>query len=217
MNRTTLTMAALIAGSSLSAIASADNLKFLGDAYGGTLSGTVTFFDAGTHGHKTAKVDIGKLLFQDGSQKLTTVCADLGSVLDGNGHSYALSFTDPFAGTNLSLAGDIVEADFNKATNAESGAALQLAVWSALYNGGSSFDANGSGFKVTGVSNPVLQLATTYYQDFNVKGKALYFETSGGCGGQSQLGPSPAPEPASMAALCIGAVGLLARRKRLRA
>jgi hypothetical protein len=116
----------------------------------------------------------------------------------------------------LSAAGNIVAADFNKATDAQSGAALQLAVWSALYNGGDSFNANGVGFSVTGIDSAVLAQAATYYSDFNLSGSAQYFSITPGIGGQSQLTVVPAPEPASMAALGIGIAGLLARRRKAR-
>jgi hypothetical protein len=217
MTRSALTISALIACTALSAFASADDLTFLGLDYSGTLSGNVTFFNAAKNADQTEDVYIGKLLFQDGSNKIATVCADLGSILDGNSHAYSVSNTDPTLNTNLSLAGDIVAADFNKATDAQSGAALQLAVWSALYNGGATFNANGPDFKVTGISNSVLTQAAVYYADFDVHGAAQYFNTPSGFGGQSQLTISPAPEPASMAALGIGIIGLIARRRKARA
>ncbi|MHB8637535.1 MAG: PEP-CTERM sorting domain-containing protein [Fimbriimonadaceae bacterium] len=217
MTRSALTISTLIVGTALSAFASADNLKFLGLDYSGTLSGNVTYFNSATHSDQSENVYIGKLLFQDGASKIATVCADLSSPLNSASNPYTASFTNPLLNTNLSKAGDIVAADFNHATNAQSGAALQLAVWSALYNGGSTFNANGPDFKVSGISNSVLQQAATYYKDFNVKGSAEYFNSPSGCGGQSQLTVNPTPEPASMAALGIGIAGLIARRRKARA
>ena len=219
MTRSALTISALIAGTALSAISSADtaNLTFAGLAYSGTLSGNVTFLDSVTNTNTTENVYIGKLLFQDGSSEFETVCADIGSIVDGSSHTYSVSYTNPLDGTNLSKAGDIVAADFNQANDAQSGAALQLAVWSALYNGGSTFNANGSGFQVTGVSNSVLQQAAAYYSDLNLNGSATYFSIAPGFGGQSQLTITPAPEPASIAALGIGIAGLIARRRKARA
>jgi hypothetical protein len=216
MTRSALTITALIAGTAISAFASADDLNYIGLDYTGTISGTVTFFDSATQSNQSEDVYIGKLLFQDGDTQIATVCADLSSILDSGSHSYTVTQTDPLAGTGLSKAGNIVAADFNSATDAQSGAALQLAVWSALYNGGSTFSASGPGFSVTGIGDSVLQQAATYYQDFNVSGSAKYFEFPGGGGGQSQLTVIPAPEPASMAALGIGVAGLLARRRRIR-
>lgn len=218
MTRSAITISTLVAATALSAIASANtNLTFKGLDYSGTPTGNVTFYDSALHKDVTENVYIGKLLFKSGSSTIASVCADITSALDSNSHSYSVSMTNPLAGTNLSYAGDIVAADFNKANNATSGAALQLAVWSALYNGGNTFNANGSGFKVTGVSNTILQEAATYYKDINVKGSAEYFYTPGGCGGQSQLTVAPAPEPASMAALVVGIGGLIARRRKAQA
>jgi len=217
MTRSALTISALIACTALSAFASADDLTFLGLDYSGTLSGNVTFFNPVTNANQTEDVYIGKLLFQDGSNQVATVCADLGSLLDGNSHPYSVSNTDPTLETNLSWAGNIVAADFNNATDVQSGAALQLAVWSALYNGGDTFNANGAGFSVSGMSDSVLSQAAVYYSDLDVQGVATYYNTPSGFGGQSQLTVSPATEPVSMAALGIGIAGLIARRRKARA
>lgn len=215
MNRSAITISALLAASALSAIASADNLQYIGLDYTGTITGDVTFKDNGKS--VTEDAYIGKLLFKDGSTDVSTVCADITSELNGSVHTYSVSSTNPANKNGLSYAGDIVAADFSKATNASEGAALQLAVWSAEYNGGSTFNANGSGFKVTGVSQAILAQAATYYQDYDKAGSAKYFEIAANCGGQSQLTANPAPEPASMAALVLGAGGLIARRRKARA
>ena len=197
MTRSALTISALIAGTAFSAFASADDLKFNGLDYSGTLTGTVTFSNGSEHEHQTEDVYIGKLLFTDDHSTFATVCADLSSPLDHEFHPYTDTDTNPLLDTNLSKAGNIVQADFNKATNAQSAAALQLAVWSALYNGGTTFNANGADFKVTGVNHSVLDQAAIYFKDFNVKGSAEYYSSPAGCGGQSQLTANPAPEPAS--------------------
>lgn len=216
MTRSALTIAAIGAGTALSAIACANDvdLKFVGLDYAGTLSGDVTFYDSATHSDVSEDVYIGKLLFTDGSSEIATVCGDLSSALDYSYHTYSESQTDPLSISNFTMAADIVAADFNKANNAQEGAALQLAVWSALYNGGNTFSANGPDFKVTGISNSVLQQAATYYEDSNTQGSALYFHIPSGFGGQSQFAPTP--EPTSVGALGIGLTGLLARRRKAR-
>lgn len=165
-------------------------------------------------------VYIGALNFnQQGSTNLlTTFCVDPSSMLNKDFHSYNVSnlnFNDP---AGLGLAGKIMTSSWSNNMTADQQAAMQLAIWSAVTDNGSSFNANGSKFKVSGVSDSVLKLASTYYSTgFNattgVGPVTLY--TTNAKGGQSQM--QAVPEPATMAALGLGALGLLRRRKAKKA
>jgi hypothetical protein len=218
MNRKALISTFIMAGAALAVNAGAQSLKFIGTDYSGTLSGNVTYTNgSGTH---TEDVEIGKLLFTDGKVDIATVCADLSSPLNGSYNTYSKSTTNPAGSSALDLAGRIVAADFNSSTNANSGAALQIAVWDALYYDGSSFNASTKAFEVSGISSSVMaQAAADYNAAVGTKtGAATYYSIAANCGGQSQLtAPPSTPEPCSMAALGVGFVGLIARRRRSKA
>lgn len=216
MTRTLKLISAVALAGVFSAASSAETLTFKGLEYSGTLTGSVTYMDSSNHTHSTGDIYIGKLKFSNGSSTFATLCADLGSVVDNAPHDYDVSFTSP-SDSGIGLAGKIAALNFNSALDPTTAGALQLAVWDALYEGGAQFDANSAKFKVKGVDNSVLTLAATYYADgYNqMQGSAEYFSIAQGCGGQSQL-TVPAPEPASMAALGFGLIGLIARRRRAR-
>jgi hypothetical protein len=173
-----------------------------------------------TVGGVSNNVYIGALNFQQqgSTNLLTTFCIDPSSMLNKDFHTYNVSnlnFSDP---AGLGLAGKIMTSNWNTNMNANQQAALQLAIWSAVTDNGSSFNANGSKFKVSGVSDSVLQLASTYYStgfkaSTGTGPVTLYTTTAKG--GQSQM--QAVPEPATMAALGLGALGLLRRRKAKKA
>ena len=202
-----LAMAAL---TTIVGTASAVNLTYVGPALSGEDTGTISL-----NGSSEA-VNIGALSFTDGVTTFSTYCADLTSFVDGSAHGYSASSTSPTGTTGIDLAGRIVAVNAGNALTADQSAGLQLAVWSAIYNGGTSFNANGAHFGVTGVSNAVIADATSYYLAANgTVGSASYYNIASGQGGQSQLAVQPAPEPACMALVVMGAIGAAKRRRKM--
>ena len=161
----------------------------------------------------------GALSFR-GSNNLSfnSYCADLASTLNSHYHTYNESSTAPNPNTSLNLAGSIVADNFSSATTADQQAGLQLAVWSAIYDNGSSFEYNQGSFQLNSVSAgneaQIKSFAQEYYSaGMNHPSSALYFNTEAN-GGQSQLTPEAVPAPSSLLFCAFGAAGLLIRRKR---
>lgn len=191
-------------------IASVD-AKFTGLKLGG--AGKVTIDG------KEMNLAVGKLGFDVNyggkTTSVLTVCASLTSMLDSGSHGYGLNLT-PSDFSAEGRAGKIVGTYFAQADTAEKAQGLQLAVWEALSDNGSTFDNGGrfragTEFGAVSQQGSALYWANQYYAANS--GQAAWLKTSA-AGGQSQM--TAVPEPASLCALAIGGAALLRRRRARR-
>lgn len=197
----TVIFAAIIAAAS--ANASLFDMKFVGTGAG---QGVGIVFNG-----SNKNVFAGKLNFKKmpSGPTFSSVCADLGNLIT-NGQTYGvnskLSTADSAA---VKKAGNIVAANFTSANSNENAAALQVAVWEALYDGASAPSFSSGSFKAN-LSTSVRAKATAYYNSITTPGTALYLKTTQNNCGQSQL--TAVPEPAALASLGLG-LALVVRRK----
>jgi len=127
--------------------------------------------------------------------------------------TYDVSVLNETSISNGALVGKVFNKFSSYATNAEA-AALQLAIWDAVYDGGDGLTAGS--FKS---SNFQTEVAAIFAADFTgVSSRITYYApTSHGQNGdlyQGMITGAPVPEPATMAVLAIGAGALLRRRRR---
>lgn len=219
---------------SVSAFATADQLSYVGLYNSNAVTGKITYTDgSGTHTTVNCYVDVLKFKL-NGTTNINSLCGDLADILNGNSHSYTPS-TIGSGSTGLDLAGRIVA---NNLTGVEAAmdplqaAGLQLAVWYSVYNqpsagfdfsnhpsGSHSFGNAGGTFGIDFTNynatqqQSVVNYANTFYSNSN-GGNAQYYGWQGGAGGQSQITTQAAPEPMSLAFIAIGAISMLARRKK---
>jgi hypothetical protein len=191
--------------------ANAQNLQYTGAELSGIKSATIS-----VNGGANKNVLAGRLKFSDGASTILTYCIDAERTLNGGTHGYTSNTLNTNAANGLAYAGRIVGNAFNLATTTEQQAGLQLAIWSAIYDAGTSFTANGSNFSVSNVNQNVLNWANTYYAGKDtplpatIQVKTL---TTQATGGQSQITTEVVPEPASMIALGAG-LAMIARRRK---
>ena len=144
---------------------------------------------------------------------MSTYCADALSRLNSASNSYNVSQLNLSLNTNLGKAGTILANNQAGAITAAQQAGLQLAVWEAIYDGGATFDASNAGFKAQNVSSEILGFASQYYATYSTTptNSVTYFGSTG-AGGQSQM--TAVPEPMTVAALGMGSLVLLRRRRK---
>ncbi len=209
--RKTIYLAALLA--SVGVASAAAPMHFVGTGLGQT-GISVTFTDGGgttTYG----SVFAGEMKFTYNGDSISTLCTSLRNTIS-TGQSWNTTVRPVVAGDgNLFLAGKIMSANIGSVDTADEWSGMQLAVWKAIYDGsnlaGSNFIVN------SGASATVLSDALGYYNaGIGATGtNAKYYPLDAVTGlGQPQISAQATPEPASMAVLALGALGVLRRRRK---
>jgi hypothetical protein len=165
------------------------------------------------NGSSFTNVYAGQINFTSSTGSLSSYCADALSFLNNGSHSYTVSQLTLTPDTNIGKAGTILANNQAGALTAAQQAGLQLAVWEAIYDGGTTFDANGASFKAKNVSDEILGYASQYYGTYcNTPTNGVMSLSTNQAGGQSQM--TAVPEPMTVAALGMGSLALLRRRRK---
>jgi hypothetical protein len=152
-------------------------------------------------------------------------CADFfQGVAVGNDYTYTpVAFSDlpDVAGdpTRMAKIQELYDRFYDVATDAEKGAAFQLALWEILYDP-TDTDLSSGNFTASGPGSPsaipVAQNWLDIIGDGSIPDPDQKYVLTGLLSGtaQDQIVPTtPVPAPAGIVLLAIGAVGLIARRK----
>ncbi len=135
-------------------------------------------------GRKVESAFAGRLSFRDGSHQWFSYCADVRSpVVKGQFFNVRILSTDKLE-TNIRRAGNIVSKYFYQARTADDCAAIQLAVWEAIEDGGPHADFRNGAFQVRANAS-VIALAEQVYEAGAEDGKAVLLRSGGS--GQSQI------------------------------
>jgi len=127
----------------------------------------------------------GKLGFRDKNSSWTSVCADVRSPVTASQFFPVRILSSAETGGRIAMAGNIVAKYFKSAKTPNQCAALQIAVWEALEDGGTEPDFMRGRFQVQ-ADTDILGYSFKYYQAANEEGDATYLQTGDG-GGQGQL------------------------------
>lgn len=192
----------------------------------GPVNGTATIHLSGVPGSTVNEtVYTGENWFTFGSElKTYGYCVDL-QANAGNGTATKTDTSTITAGGSIGFLVNKYAPIFHATADKKGATALQLAIWdleydtaagdimaSSLYNiniGSGHFTA--SNIKVDGSSfDP-----TSYFATFNADlGNSAFATRYAGINGSIQSFAAPVPEPTTIAALAVGAMGVLRRRRR---
>lgn len=198
----------ILSGLTLAGSAQALDLTFTGLSLPDAKTASIS-----VNGGAFSSVYAGQLNFSSANGTLSSYCADALSPLNSAKNPYAVSSLNLDIQTNLGKAGTIISNSQASALTAAQQAGLQLAVWEAIYDGGTTFDANSACFRATNVSDEILGYASQYYGTYcNTPSNGVTYFATNQPGGQSQL--TAVPEPMTMTALGVGSLALLRRRRK---
>lgn len=129
----------------------------------------------------------GKLGFRDRRATWSSLCAGVRQPVRTGQSFWVLSTRTSTVGGRVRLAGNIAAKYLAAAKSNDECAALQLAIWEAIEDGGSHADFS-SGHFAARASDSVLGLAEEIYEAVGTPGEALWLETDGSAGGgQNQI------------------------------
>jgi len=154
----------------------------------------------------------------DGGAAFDAYCVDL-THFDYLPANYEVSVDTTQSLTNGDRIGKLYNTYASQVHSGDSGAALQLAIWDVLVDGGDGL--NTGNFKASGYSNDAFTQFSAMLADplSGANPTASYYQAANHDNNLNQnlIGPyqgsAPVPEPASMAVLGLGALGVLRRRK----
>lgn len=156
----------------------------------------------------------------DSSPQFEMYCVDLAHVVSPPS-DYEVDVLGVLPLSNGILAGKLFNLYSGGVDNGTKGAALQMAIWDAVYDGGDGFTSGN--FIHNGVSSSILTLGASYLSgalSSTDTGSATFFRATSHPNGRNQnmiadiqWGGEPVPEPATMAALAVGISGIARRRK----
>ena len=207
------------------AFASADTFLYQGMAPN---HGTAKIHLSGSVGSYDGNVYIGENKFTYGSEPQTYgYCVDILHAA-GNGQAFKSDTGSLNGGATIGYLLQKYAPTFHDNVDKKGSAALQLAIWDILYEAPTgniqattaySINLNAGNFKADTIKVDGSTFdPSTYFAMFNADlgGSAITtrFEGHTGTSMQSFASAAPVPEPATLAALAVGAVGLLRRRKR---
>jgi hypothetical protein len=130
----------------------------------------------------------GKLIMQSrNGVKIASVCAAPASPVVAGQVFPVRRLSSRWVGGRIAGAGNIVAKYFTRAQSANECAALQLAVWEAVKDGGNQADFYSGAFQARS-SDDIIALASQFYDAFGESGEAIFLQTGDG-GGQDQLTP----------------------------
>ena len=141
----------------------------------------------------------------NGGPSMEVYCADLGHSAAYNSPMTVNVVDTSTLGSGYQLAAQILNKHFASADTALERAALQGAIWRSIY--GNSISLNDGTSGAAALAESYLTEDLTGYST-----SARYYDL--GSANQSMMGVQSVPEPASIAALGVGALGVLKRRKK---